>query len=218
MRSRFARLKFASIAASWRAICSLSQRPRKLRGEHRASLRRSFARRRMAGHHRCSCRQGCSRSRQSRPRQPHSPTQCRTSRNAPHLGQTNRSRTPRSSGIGHSRRPTMTELPAVSITMPAPVRETLVSGTPAHLRRALPAGSRSGRWASRCTRASYADGSWEGQPGPTPSPRIQRQARRRRGRLGRGEPHRSFPRTACGLNVDSRRAVHELSVGGHVRN
>jgi hypothetical protein len=49
VRSRFYRLKFASIAASWCAICSRSQRAFKLRGDTRASLRRSFARRRMAG-------------------------------------------------------------------------------------------------------------------------------------------------------------------------
>src|SRR5262249_42937035 len=43
-----------------------------------------------------------------------------------------RSRMPRPSGIGHSRRPTRTDgLPAVSIRTPSPVMETLVSGAPA---------------------------------------------------------------------------------------
>src|SRR5262249_33961018 len=43
----------------------------------------------------------------------------------------NLSRVPRPSGIGHSRKPTRTEVPPVSITIPSAVRETLVSGAPA---------------------------------------------------------------------------------------
>jgi hypothetical protein len=57
----------------------------------------------------------------------------RSSRDASHRGQTIRSLIPRSfprtTGIGHSRRPTRTTgLPAVSITIPCALRVTLVSG------------------------------------------------------------------------------------------